>query len=85
MKEVLAISAIALLFGITGAGAGERAMGANLVPVAKKNVPYYGKHRSTRTRYLRGRSRYVGGGPYPARRERGGGLTGPIPRSAHGG
>ena len=33
MKEVLAISAIALLFGVAGASAEERAVGTKLVPV----------------------------------------------------
>jgi hypothetical protein len=97
MKEVLGISAIALLFGITGASAEERAAGKNLVPVAERNVHHYGSRRWTRYGYYRGRGwaahdrysrsgdRYIGGGPYPERLTPGGVRTGPQPRSSSGG
>ncbi len=88
MKEVLVISAIALLFGITGAGAEEQAVGKNLVPVAERNAVYNGRRRRGRTayyrgsgRYGRGGDRYIGDGPYPLRLTPGGMLTGPIPPS----
>ncbi len=99
MKKVLGISAIARLFGITGASAEEQVTGKNLVPAAYRHAPYYGSRRgprygySPRYGYYRGRAyRYgyggdliIGHGPYPDRLTPGGVLTGPIPRSAHGG
>ena len=97
MKVVLGISAIALLFGITGASAEERAVGKNIVPVAYRHSAYYGNRRWTRYGYYRGRGwlardryspsgdRYIGDGPYPDRLTPGGVLTGPQPRSGRGG
>ena len=62
MKEVLGISAIALLLGITGAGAEERAAGKNLVPVAERNAYHYGSRGGARYGYYRGNGYYRGRG-----------------------
>ena len=58
MKEVLGISAIALLFGVTGASAEERAAGKNLVPVAERNAYHSGSHGESRYGYYRGDGYY---------------------------
>jgi hypothetical protein len=84
MKEVIGISAIAILIGVAGARAEERVTGNNIVPVASKNVQYSPRQRYRRLGYRRG---HYGGiirrrGPYyqelgPA------GPTGPIGRHAN--
>jgi hypothetical protein len=96
MREILGISAIALLFGITAASAEERAAGKNLVPVAQRHAYHYGSRRGTRYGYYRGRSsaardryspsgdRYIGDGPYSQRLTPGGAVTGPQPSDRGG-
>jgi hypothetical protein len=86
MKELIGISAIAILFGIADARAAERITGNNILPVAQKSVQNYSR-QSYRQRYRRlgyRRSPYGGivrrRGPYiqelgPA------GPTGPIGRN----
>jgi hypothetical protein len=92
MSKVLAVAAIGLLFGVADAPAQESAAGVKMQPTVKSNVANYRYRRSHRAwyapyrwRYTRGGDRLIGRGPYPERLTPGGVLTGPIPRSAHGG
>ncbi len=82
MKELIGISAIAILLGIADARAEERIAGDNILPVASRNPQSYSRQRYRRLGYRR--SPYGGivrrRGPYiqelgPA------GPTGPIGRT----
>jgi hypothetical protein len=79
MKELMGISAIAIVCGIAGACAEERTTGNNIVPVAATKTQYYSRQRYRRLGYRR--SPYGGivrrRGPYI--QELGpGGPTGPL-------
>jgi hypothetical protein len=90
MKELIGISAIAILFVIADAPAEERMAGNNILPVAQKSAQNYsrqrfrqryrrlGYHRSPYGGIVRRRGPYIQGlGP--------GGPTGPISPTIPGG
>jgi hypothetical protein len=52
MKELLGISAIAIVCGIADACAEERTTGNNIIPVAQRSAQYYSR-QSYRQRYRR--------------------------------
>jgi hypothetical protein len=81
MKELIGLSAIAILLGIADARSDESVSGNNILPVAQRNAQYYSRQRYRRLGYRR--SPYGGTvrgrGPYI--QELGpGGPTGPIGR-----
>jgi hypothetical protein len=85
MKELIGISAIAILFGIADASAEERTTGSNILPVAQKNARYYSRQRYRRLGYRQGPygSVYRRRGPY-VQYWGPGGPTGPIPPTITG-
>jgi len=92
MKEVLAISAIAFLFGIADASAEIRPTGINILQSSKIHLAYYYSRRRGRYLHTRGRhihtfpsgQRYASrGGPYIRYVLPGSRRTGPIARDAN--
>ena len=89
MKELIGLSAIAILFGIADARAEVRITGNSILSVAATNIQYYSRQRY-RQRYRRlgyRRSPYGGyvrgRGPYLQHLGPGGRPTGPISRHAN--
>jgi hypothetical protein len=86
MREAIAIASVAFIFGTADASADIRPMGANIAQTSTMDVRYYSNRYRARIRTFPSGQRYTSrGGPYIRYITPGGGRTGPIARSAHGG